>query len=382
MEAKVHEELLSFLAKHSLEETVSNIDDIVLSYLVGVVELVSQGDDGLDVVELIEMMNAYLPGFDQIGRSEVIDWMFGLASKLIGCIEVSQESPWNGDKLSLVTNKSEVLLEVSSKTDLSLKDTKFPTYDYVDRKLVWDSSLKNGSVSVLESLVRHSGTQAKYETGCNGDCQSLESISSPRAKNIPPAVLPVLTLPETDHQQSCSKRKGRQLSCSSQDSQDEIPKQTDTVTIKEAQVRVLLDMFPSACTMEARHCLQLSAGNMDRAAQLIMDRQDTGQAIKSQAKAKSLKKNHKVKKTVDYKLDDASIKSCVVEKYSFIDTEEDKKTYRPPPPKGEAKKLVRYRDGQVVSMKGERFTEVKGKEEENMKASYINLKPARKYRFH
>ncbi|BFZ09164.1 hypothetical protein BsWGS_12203 [Bradybaena similaris] len=306
MEAKVHEELLSFLAQHCLEETVSNIDDIVLSYLVGVVELVSQGDDGLDVVELIEMMNAYLPGFDQIGRSEVIDWMFGLASKLIGCVEVSQE------------------------------------------------------------------------TVCTDDCDPSEPISSSPSKHISP----ILPLPDSHHQQLCSKRKGRQLSCSSQDSQDEFPKQTDSSAIEEAQVRILLDMFPSACTMEARHCLQLSAGNMDQAAQLIMDRQDTGQAIKSQAKPKAQKKNHKIKKTVDYKLDDDSIKSCVLERYSFIDTEEDKKTYRPPPPKGEAKKLVRYRDGQVVSMKGERFSEVKQKDDDNMKASYINLKPARKYRFH
>ncbi|BFZ09162.1 hypothetical protein BsWGS_12201 [Bradybaena similaris] len=372
MEAKVHEELLSFLAQHCLEETVSNIDDIVLSYLVGVVELVSQGDDGLDVVELIEMMNAYLPGFDQIGRSEVIDWMFGLASKLIGCVEVSQESRWNEVDLSLVTDKNEDVLEVCSKTDLSLKDKKFPTYDYVDRRLAWDSSLKNYSGSDCVDLMRHS------ETVCTDDCDPSEPISSSPSKHISP----ILPLPDSHHQQLCSKRKGRQLSCSSQDSQDEFPKQTDSSAIEEAQVRILLDMFPSACTMEARHCLQLSAGNMDQAAQLIMDRQDTGQAIKSQAKPKAQKKNHKIKKTVDYKLDDDSIKSCVLERYSFIDTEEDKKTYRPPPPKGEAKKLVRYRDGQVVSMKGERFSEVKQKDDDNMKASYINLKPARKYRFH
>ena len=48
----------------------------------------------------------------------------------------------------------------------------------------------------------------------------------------------------------------------------------------------------------------------------------------------------------------------------------------------EAKKLVRYRDGQVVSMKGERFSEIKKQDSEEMKATYVNLKPARKYRFH
>lgn len=46
------------------------------------------------------------------------------------------------------------------------------------------------------------------------------------------------------------------------------------------------------------------------------------------------------------------------------------------------KKMVRYLDGRVVSTKGERFTEVKKEEDEEMKKTYVNLKPARKYRFH
>ena len=46
------------------------------------------------------------------------------------------------------------------------------------------------------------------------------------------------------------------------------------------------------------------------------------------------------------------------------------------------KKLVRYRDNQVVSTKGERFSWVKQQENEEMKKTYVNLKPARKYRFH
>ena len=46
--------------------------------------------------------------------------------------------------------------------------------------------------------------------------------------------------------------------------------------------------------------------------------------------------------------------------------------------------MVRYRDGKVVSMKGERYTmETKqDKENDTMKKTYVNLKPLRKYRFH
>ena len=50
----------------------------------------------------------------------------------------------------------------------------------------------------------------------------------------------------------------------------------------------------------------------------------------------------------------------------------------------EPKKLVRFRDGHVVSTKGERFSVLarKDAEGEDMKKTYMNLKPLRKYRFH
>jgi len=44
--------------------------------------------------------------------------------------------------------------------------------------------------------------------------------------------------------------------------------------------------------------------------------------------------------------------------------------------------MLRYRDGQVVSTKGERYSDVKPKVSEDMKKTYINLKPAKQYRFH
>jgi hypothetical protein len=48
----------------------------------------------------------------------------------------------------------------------------------------------------------------------------------------------------------------------------------------------------------------------------------------------------------------------------------------------EPKKLVRYRDNKIVSLKGERFTEVKKEEEDDMKKTYVSIKPAKQYRFH
>ncbi|ELV11647.1 CUE domain-containing protein 2 [Tupaia chinensis] len=69
-------------------------------------------------------------------------------------------------------------------------------------------------------------------------------------------------------------------------------------------------------------------------------------------------------------------------RYMMVDSAEDQKTHRPMAPKEAPKKLIRYIDNQVVSTKGERFKDVRNPEAEEMKATYINLKPARKYRFH
>ena len=46
------------------------------------------------------------------------------------------------------------------------------------------------------------------------------------------------------------------------------------------------------------------------------------------------------------------------------------------------KKMVRYINNQVVTTRGERNVEIKKPESEEMKKTYINLKPGRKYRFH
>lgn len=49
-----------------------------------------------------------------------------------------------------------------------------------------------------------------------------------------------------------------------------------------------------------------------------------------------------------------------------MDVDEDKKEHKPVVPKSEPKKLIRYRDNKVVSVKGERFTiEKKSQEVEN-----------------
>ena len=40
-----------------------------------------------------------------------------------------------------------------------------------------------------------------------------------------------------------------------------------------------MEMFPSICTLEVSHCLTLMGGDIEKAAQLIMHRQESGQSL-------------------------------------------------------------------------------------------------------
>ncbi len=53
----------------------------------------------------------------------------------------------------------------------------------------------------------------------------------------------------------------------------------------DEQVNLLLEMFPAACAIEVTHCLSVVNGDMEKAAQLILHRQENGDSI---AEKKSL----------------------------------------------------------------------------------------------
>uniref|UniRef100_A0A672H101 CUE domain containing 2 n=1 Tax=Salarias fasciatus TaxID=181472 RepID=A0A672H101_SALFA len=140
----------------------------------------------------------------------------------------------------------------------------------------------------------------------------------------------------------------------------------------EAQEQHLLEMFPKCSLSEARSALSIAKGDMEEAVRLIIEGDvqlspspfnvNHGKNISSQA--------------------DQKLKESILEKYMLVDREEDNKTHRPVAPKDAPKKLVRYHSNQVVTTKGERYQLVKTNEAEDMKKTYVNLKPARKYRFH
>jgi len=131
-------------------------------------------------------------------------------------------------------------------------------------------------------------------------------------------------------------------------------------------VATLLEMFPSCSKVEAVHCLTIKGGDMERAAQMILTRMETGEDIKlSQAELLA-----QLNKPVT--VDESEIKRKIMDNYGFVDTSTDRKYHRPQlvNKKGqEEKKMIRYREGKIVSTKGERFSQVTKEESEEMKKS-------------
>nr|CAG4636367.1 EOG090X0A55 [Eubosmina coregoni]SVE69946.1 EOG090X0A55 [Eubosmina coregoni] len=145
---------------------------------------------------------------------------------------------------------------------------------------------------------------------------------------------------------------------------------------KTDDARLLLEMFPTITLLEATHCLSLSNGAMDEAVQIVLHRQEIGESI-TNTESPSMHKNKPV--------NEKTLKKKIIEKYSYIDQDDDQREHRPAPLKTQPKKMVRYLDNKVVTIKGERYTEIKDDAEaskEDAKKTFVALKPARQYRFH
>ncbi|NWI14872.1 CUE2A protein, partial [Crypturellus soui] len=134
-------------------------------------------------------------------------------------------------------------------------------------------------------------------------------------------------------------------------------------------VELLLEMFPACTVGQAEKALSMALGNLEEAVQLIVEEKveigTAGVSVKELARPRRMP-NHE------------ELKQVILQKYMMVDSAEDEKTHRPAPPKEAPKKLIRYIDNQVVSTKGERYKDIKKPESEEMKRTYISLKPARK----
>nr|XP_013814299.1 PREDICTED: CUE domain-containing protein 2 [Apteryx mantelli mantelli] len=138
-------------------------------------------------------------------------------------------------------------------------------------------------------------------------------------------------------------------------------------------VELLLEMFPACTVGQAEKALSMALGNLEEAVQLIVE-----EKVEIVTAGVSMKELARSRRTPNHE----ELKQVILQKYMMVDSAEDQKTHRPAPPKEAPKKLIRYIDNQVVSTKGERYKDIKKPESEEMKRTYISLKPARKYKFH
>ncbi|CAH1107901.1 unnamed protein product [Psylliodes chrysocephalus] len=259
-ETKIKDSLFDFVKTHIPEADLNLIDEIVLSYVISVLEDVGS-DPVFDVEGFCEMMSAYFPEFESINHASVCQWMFQLEAKLQEAEETEEKGLTLDISLPEIVPKNKArTVSVTSETDVPKRVHKL-------------SEMSDGG--------------------------------------------------STDS--SCC----------------EFPDEMD----------ILQEMFPTVCNIEVKHCLAIAAGDIERATQILIDRQENGQCL-TQNNSLTIQV---AKKTID----DSELKNRIIERYSYIDKDAFTKEHKPVAPKVEPKKMVRYRDNKIVSLKGERFTEVK-----------------------
>ncbi|OAD62925.1 CUE domain-containing protein 2 [Eufriesea mexicana] len=265
-EELVKKSLFNFVRKEVPTAQLSLIDDIVLSYVVSMVEE-SALEENLDVDELCEMVSACLPEFSTIEKEAVSKWLLDTESKL------------------------------------------------------------------------------RQESKENENCQPQDPLSH--------VSLTALLPPDT---QRIRVHHLSETSDAGSDSSGEYFSEESSWH----QVALLQEMFPAVSAAEARHCLAVAGGDIAKAAQLVLHRQEAGQSIVSNLTFLTPNGRNKAR------VNDEELKSRIIARYSYVDKDADSREHRPVTPKTEPKKLVRYLDNKIVSVKGERYTEVRrGGEEED-----------------
>ncbi|XP_077531511.1 CUE domain-containing protein 2 isoform X1 [Haemaphysalis longicornis] len=312
-DAFVKKSLVCFIQQETGEDATDMIDEILLAYVVGILES-DIAEEGFDVVEFKEMLSAYIPSFDSILDTKISSWARLLCGKVgnrtqsKSCLQLPQ--------FFFFQEPSFICLTML--TSIAAKRTE---------------SLLMSAVICPESKVCNKSTPRSRNTS-----QSEEDVGKPNRIAV------------YDESELCD----------------------------DTTFRTLCEMFPAACALEVRRCLMVAGGDTEAAAQLLLQRSDaTAEALLSGPAHGSANARRDASA-----LGDKELRAQILTRYGYIDQDEDEKEHRPVAPKTEPKKLIRYRDNKIVSVKGEKYSEVKREESDDMKRTYVTLKPARQYRFH
>ncbi|KAK2565081.1 CUE domain-containing protein 2 [Acropora cervicornis] len=366
MEADVERELKQFLKDQVSSEALCSIDEIVLGYIANVLEQLGE-DEQFDVDEFAEIMAAYIPGFDSLTKEEVCSWMLGLAEKLVYIRRSSDVAVVKEDKVSSESKVVGVLPSSSAEGRHHVGEESDRVLSLQQAKQVRSSSNTTASLDV-------NSTYREMKDDCVNS-NKMENAEE-RGPNFPG-----MRLPWEYHEKVFDDKKVIEVTVS-------LDRNSLSLTIDRDEVSVLLEMFPEACSLEIEQCLNDANGNTEAAVHLMLLKNgescdDEGQ----ESKLKIIDWSPKVRlpsanNLEERKADRESFKEQMMARYGYVDIRQDEITHQPRLNKQDNKKPLRYRDNQVVSTKGERFSLVKKQESEDMKKTYVNIKPARKYRFH
>ncbi|XP_048578347.1 CUE domain-containing protein 2-A-like [Nematostella vectensis] len=338
MDHVVKKKLEGFLTDKLPELSLEDVlDDILLMYVTGVLGQLVE-DESFDVDEFIEMMNAYVPGFQEIPREAVYCWMVDLAGNL--------------------TNDKTISPAQVQEQHLSTSQSHLPANDKLTPQGQEDSSSHHVTCDPRSST-RGSGKHSEATKPCDVSTKSVHSSM-------------VSTEDKRDASQQCPQ---------------------EIVMDKEFcdKIQTLCEIFPKACQEEINRCLLVAKGDVEEAAQLMIlhEEEQKEAGLPQEVEPATVWVNSRTKphqpsaKRRDINLkDNKDIKNSLVSKYGFVDVDKDQRTHKPTLHLKEDKKMTRYRDNQVVSTRGERYSLVKSSETEEEKRTYVSLKPARKYRFH
>jgi hypothetical protein len=162
------------------------------------------------------------------------------------------------------------------------------------------------------------------------------------------------------------------------------PEQVESGNITEDE-RLLKEMFPEVPEDEIHKVYLSEAASVDRSVERLISISETSGAKEQQLKQTSGRvKAGYTRSNKPAHGDGRELKAAIISKYGYVDVASDSTSHKPVILQKDANKKTRYRDNQVVSTKGERFTicSKKDLESDEMKETYINLKPLRHYRFH
>ncbi|XP_049301181.1 CUE domain-containing protein 2 [Anopheles funestus] len=274
----VKESFFHFIRKHIPKADLSIVDEIVLSYVISILEEASQ-DPCFDVEGFIEMMSAYFNDFANIEPETVCAWIFELEN------QISNKNPISKTESNNLSLNSLSLVDMIPEEKLRGRHS-----SESDREAMGHDSHKRTH--------RLSDSDGGSTEGCNYD-------------------------------------------------------------LFAEQCDILQEMFPDSSFIEVKHCILIANGDVDRATQILLHRQEAGQSLKGPS-------NNMLQAGKPHQqVDEHELKNRIISKYSYVD-KEDNREYKPVAPKVEPKKLIRYRDNKIVSFKGERYTEVsrRGGEEE------------------